>query len=518
MKRRGVDWRGPIAIGCLVLLYLLSALIVPLLAPLPAAERSGWAGHYTLLIPENEPTPQVRTALEAAGFDRVITRNTLTVSITNFSGLEQVTLTSLGERLAPMDPRWDPFLRRLPELFVAGERDEYEVLYLGSSLPIGQVRKMVRGAVAEAGDVEGWELAESDARTHIVFLVGFGLVAAATVAFAGRSRFIALAGVVPWVGIVAGGGPGTFVAASLIYFAWAVFAHVGHRYLEHRLQYGSWTAGRRELRYSLLVLGATWALSIGLHPSTSVAARAPVLVGSGGLAALTGALLLRAVRRRRRQDHRLFVPVSLRARPPAISATTRHAAPAAWVTLFVIAVPFVAWLLPDSDIARAPKPAPLPGEARIDFESLQQLGTGDDSELVDIADYVAHRAYQEGFVYGVGYGLPEAGEEVTLSRVRERDGRRVQEPEVVLRYDEAWLDGVLGRSTGIGALLANGNRPSRVVRSPGPGVYSPGTHPARYSLQALVAFLPFLALSIRVLYAAGSGAPIPVPRRKRQAA
>jgi hypothetical protein len=326
-----------------------------------------------------------------------------------------------------------------------------------------------------------------------------------------------LASALPWAGAVAGGGAGTFVAASLIFFAWAMFADVGRRYLEHRLQYGPWKDGRRELRAGLLVLGATWALVVGLHPAPSVATLGILLIASGGLAALTGALLLRAVRRRRRQDHRLFVPVSLGRRPSGVSAASRHAAPAAWVALFVVAAPFLAWLLPDSEVAGAPRPAPLSRADEIDFAALRELES-DGAGLVDIADYVAHRAYQEGFVYGAEYGVPEAGEEITLSRIRERDGRRVQEEEVVLRYDEGWLSRVLAVETGIGPLLVNGNRPSGVVRSPEPGVYSPRTHPARYSLQALLALSPFLVLSIRVFHAVRSGAPIPVLRRKRQAA
>ncbi|MFP4011582.1 MAG: hypothetical protein ACLFUM_07760, partial [Spirochaetaceae bacterium] len=98
------------------------------------------------------------------------------------------------------------------------------------------------------------------------------------------------------------------------------------------------------------------------------------------------------------------------------------------------------------------------------------------------------------------------------------NGTTVREPEVMLRYDEAWLDRTLAPdSSNLGALLANGDTPSGVVRTGKPGVYSVTTHPARYSLQALLAFSPFLALGLRRTPADRNGVPFAVLGRKRQA-
>ncbi|MFP4373098.1 MAG: hypothetical protein ACLFPO_02105 [Spirochaetaceae bacterium] len=519
MNRRGVDWRGPILIGCLLLIYLLSSAAFLLFTPRLNDPSSTWSGFYTLLVPRSADRSGLVADLRAEGFEGVLTRGTATVRISDFSGLEEVALADLDERLAPMDPRRDPFLRELPGLFSAGPGEEYEILYLRSDAPIGEVRRGVRRAMEAGGGIEGWELAESRSPVRVVYVLGFAAVAAAVILLAGRARRFAVAGALPWVGTVAFGGAGTFVAAGLIYFAWVMFAESGRRYLDHRLQYGEWRAGRRELRHSALVLAATWAIVLGVHPDGDIAVLAPILLSSLGLAAWTGLSVARAVFKRRVQDHRLFVPVALREQPAAASAVSRYASTAAWVALFVVAAPFAAVLLPQTSVADVPRPVPVTDGAQMSLETLAGLGLSAGSGTVSIADYVAHRAYQEGLVYGAAYGLPAPGETVTLSRFREEGALTVREEEVMVRYDRAWLDDVIAaEETGIGALLVNGNVPSGVVRSSEPGLYSAGTHPARYSLQALLAFTPFLFLGIRILMTAGGGAPIPVLRRKRQAA
>ena len=520
MNRHGVVWRGPTLVGCLLLVYLLSALAFLLFMPQEQSSTSStWSGFYSLLVPRSEKRAGLVPALRAEGFEDVLSRGTVTVRISDFSGLEEVALTDLDERLAPMDPRWDPFLRALPAFFSGGPGGQYEILYLRSEASIGEVRGSVRDAVEAAGGIDGWELAESRSPVRVVYLLGFAAVVAAVLILSGRTRRAAAAGAVPWLGTVAWGGGGTFVAAALIYFTWVMFADSGRRYLDHRLQYGNWQAGRRELWHSALVLAATWAIVLGVHPAGSIEALLPILISSLGLAAWSGLSVAVAVFKRREQDHRLFVPVTLRAQPAAISAVSRYASTAAWVALFVVAAPFAAALLPQSSVPDIPRPVPVAEGAEMNLDTLNALEVSGGERTVNIADYVAHRAYQEGFVYGGSYGVPASGSTLTLSRFREEGELTVREEEVMLRYDRAWLDRVLVENeTGIGALLSNGGVPSGVVRTSEPGVYSSGTHPARYSLQALLAFSPFLFLSIRVLITAGSTAPTPVLRRKRQAA
>jgi hypothetical protein len=209
-------------------------------------------------------------------------------------------------------------------------------------------------------------------------------------------------------------------------------------------------------------------------------------------------------------------------RPPALSAASRFAPLAPWVALLVVGAPYLATLLPSAGVDGVPQPVPLSGHDHVDFEALQAVDRASSSGLVDLSDYLAHRAYQEGFVYGAEYGLPAEGEALYLSRFSREGESTVREREVVLRFDREWLEKTLqsagGNGASVASLLANGNTPAGVVRSPAPGVYSQVTHPARYSLQALLAFSPFLVLSIRVFAASRSGAPIPVLRRKRQAA
>ncbi len=523
MNRR-MNHRIRVFVALCFALYLLS-LALPLLirAPSSTAEDGscgqGWEGHYRVLFPvAGENLKAATTALREADFDDVLSRDKATVSISNFNGLEQVPLSRLEERLPAMDPRWDPFLRNVEKLFRAGSGGEYEVVYVASRAPLGEFRDRVSAALEGVEGADGWIIAEAGQSVLGVFLLGFIAVAAVVVVGAGRTRYLAAGGAVPWLGTVTVGGAGTFIAASVIYFAWVGFADTGRRYLDHRLQYGRWNGGGRELRRSLILLALVWAVVLAAYPGLSLSALMPIAGSGVGLAAFSGLAVAHALYKRARQDHRLFVPVSLRPFKPVIPAFLPRLTTAVWVAVLVFGVPYLSHLLPSGGTPAAPAPVPLEGRNEIDFESLHALRDGTPRGVVNIADFVAHRAYQEGFAYGVEYGLPEEGATVELSRFTGDNGTTVREPEVMLRYDEAWLDRTLAPdSSNLGALLANGDTPSGVVRTGKPGVYSVTTHPARYSLQALLAFSPFLALGLRRTPADRNGVPFAVLGRKRQA-
>jgi hypothetical protein len=518
MNRIGMQWRKAALIGALLCVYLFSSLAFLLHSP--ADLGSGpWNGYYRLLVPSSHAHAGIASSLERAGFEGAVSHTNVEVAISNFSGVERIPLGRIDERLAPMDPRRDPFIEELPGIFTAGRNGEYRVYYLPAEKRLGSTRRAVASAVP---DVEGWMLAESASTARLVLLAAFAAIVVAMVAASKRTRIAAAAGALPWLGTVATAGAGTFIAASAVYAFWVMFADAGRRYLEHRLQYGEWESGRRELQYNLLVLGGVWALALGFFPDPGLDALVPILISSAGLAAWTALTVAVSAERRRRQDHRLFVPVYMRSVSPALQTAVRYAHITPWVALIIIGAPYLAGLAPGSNVPTVPRPAPLTGFAEVDFASLQALDEASDSGLINIADYVAHIAYQEGFVYGASYGLPEPGDALYLSQFREENGTAVRDRREVLRYDEPWLESRLSAARsaadGVGALLLNGNQPSGVVRSSEAGVYSPGTHPTRYSLQALLAFSPFLILSIRVFLSGRSGAPIPVLRRKRQAA
>ena len=95
-------------------------------------------------------------------------------------------------------------------------------------------------------------------------------------------------------------------------------------------------------------------------------------------------------------------------------------------------------------------------------------------ELPDLADYLAHRAFQEGFPYGRRYGFPVPGETVDLVHVTERpDGSYVSRPETIVRFDDAWFDEALASvPAGIPTLLAGLGGAATVVLAADEVLYS----------------------------------------------
>ena len=78
----------------------------------------GWAapGHWVPLDIRSDREAPLASRLETGGV-RTISWSTAQVEVSAFDGTETVALASLKTRLAPQDPRWDPWLTSLSAVF-----------------------------------------------------------------------------------------------------------------------------------------------------------------------------------------------------------------------------------------------------------------------------------------------------------------------------------------------------------------------------------------------------------------
>jgi hypothetical protein len=191
-------------------------------------------------------------------------------------------------------------------------------------------------------------------------------------------------------------------------------------------------------------------------------------------AAVGGLAVYREYRRYIRQQHRLFYPVTLgtvRSRGTSGRMLVKGAAPA---LLLLLALPFGFELLDGrAQEVKMPVPEYLSAESRgkLDFSSLSSAAsrrrpgsTDGTEELPTLVDYVAHMAYQEGYLYGRDYGFPFPGERITLPRY-DGTGMEVQRREKVVKlFTDEWYEDIISqaRLDGIEGLLYEQRAPVRV--------------------------------------------------------
>ena len=124
-----------------------------------------WRGYYTLIIEDDraagpdDPYQSLVQRLHAAGFGTVVTAQTAAERVTTFDGYERVAVAALAARLDRLDPRYDPYLRRVADWFTTEtEAGAARLAYVASSLPPGDFALRVGRALWGSG--LRWRIAE----------------------------------------------------------------------------------------------------------------------------------------------------------------------------------------------------------------------------------------------------------------------------------------------------------------------------------------------------------------------
>jgi hypothetical protein len=87
-----------------------------------------------------------------------------------------------------------------------------------------------------------------------------------------------------------------------------------------------------------------------------------------------------------------------------------------------------------------------------------------EERLPSIADYVAHRAFQAGYIYGRDYTFPLPGERVTITGYKRRGIEVKAEERVMEMFTDQWYEDIIGeaKKSGVTRLLLSQKGPTRV--------------------------------------------------------
>ncbi|WP_455381842.1 hypothetical protein [Salinispira pacifica] len=514
--------------------------------------ESSFRGYFTLLVGEEVGAGLVTDALERAGITGVVSSNTATVSFNDITGPTTVTVADIDRRLDPRDPRLDPYMKRVPAYFQTRvDGRGMQIYYLPAhNAGILRINSLVHRALD--GFHIDWYLLEWNGLRRALFIVSFLVFVALLIYRTRRNRLIVALGSIPWAAGILTGGYGGFAASCVLVFAWAFLAEEGIPLLERLFE--ARASGRRFRRH-----GDDSEMPRGLAALAGEIAAAGVsreLKGRAGfyLVALAVAALLRydaslgvasllslfpglfattalgitagwAVRRRaERREHRIFMPS--RILRPTILRALRGAYVGAVPLLLVLVMlpPIVLLAVPSGSQVSVPRPVTSGIRGGINWGSLEQLWSQRDPHaLPDLADYLAHRAYQDSFLYqstdrtggGAAYRFPTPGETVTIPTYT-FDGTRVTEhPEVMFTFGEGWFRKQLDRNDGLVAMLRTQGGPVEVQVEPAARLYGDATILLRHAGIVLLLFLPFLVSLVRLTVRIRYGLRDTLVRRKK---
>ncbi len=472
-------------------------------------EGRRWNAFDLVLVPDRYPIEEIHNRLTRGGHAPV-DRYGATVAIEDFNGQRAIPISELPERFEPEDPRLDPFVAALPELFLSdGGNEGHHIVYLPrNGSPLDLYLELRRSL----GDIEftlvGWEPVAYIVVAVIAFLINAG------VAVASRRR-IALGIVASILSAIytLGHGPLVLVPAVLTGIA-AVYAlgrikGLEREWLIHRTR----IVLHEEQRWVLGFFAGAIAVAvvmIGIAAGDSMVPRLGAYLLY--LIAVVSAYLLSVSvegARLSRSEHRLFSPRPILGspwRPRRGQPEVFPGLPGAIITLVITTGGFLlfdAGGFGGADDVFIPQPEhDLIETASIaDTEDARNLlrglsGTDVRRHPLSVAGYFAHRRYQDSLLYGGEFEVPEPNEVVALRRFRRENARIVEWQDERIRFGAGWVLGQYSNPTGTAySLFIEEGGIFTVVRSP---LVTPLASTELMIAQIALAFLVVFPVLLRI--------------------
>ncbi|MCF7914787.1 MAG: hypothetical protein K9L66_06465 [Spirochaetaceae bacterium] len=479
---------------------------------LPYQAEGSWKGYQVALVaeaPAASPVPiaEVKQALQHAGFYRILSSEDQEVALFQYSGISTFPLSALSDMLEPQDPRYDPYLKALPRYF-EGSIDGHsaQVLYMQrdpSQLPPLFLAEKLRRQFNTPVYISGLEPLRQ------VILWGFIGSAILIIGALFRRKYRIRGSLLVYSLGALGALPGivhmnlsTFTWWLLQLIAWTLLlAWIGPA-MKRRLNAQEESFFSELRKYSAVY----FAFNLAGIAVAALGGEQSLLVNYAGHSLLTmciqGGLLygLFILHRRlaRQQLHSLFIPIHItqgsRLGSTGFNTGGRQLRwPAVAALLFlgvlpVVILPALSVLLsreveypmPSSQSVAAAKDSPRTSSSTgtaVENFSWQELLAFDrsvsssasssasaDRSLPNFADYLRHRAFQEGYFYGRSYTFPVPGEQISITTYTQEGVEVLSKNKVVKMFTDEWYKDIItsAKNSGVPQLLLEQKQPVQV--------------------------------------------------------
>ena len=439
-----------------VILIALGSLVVFIAAAfffMPSLTGLAWKGYYSVLLDRDADIREASEKLAEQGASDFLSAVTATVEFSDFDRMETLRVYDIPKRLHPEDPRLDDYLKGVPSLFQSGSGKEHILYVPATRSPLvlaAELRAAFRGYA--------WSIVEWHTGRMITLLALFIVVAGIVVYSTPGMRMASAALALPWLGFFAHGSPGGFAAGILLYVGAVYFLEEALPRFEHFLCYqesGFWTRGLTDRTVYGCLLGAG-AFFLAIFPDGGLRALGPLLFGAAGTVVLASAMAMYKLERSGRREHRLFIPLAiLPGNWRGGGSPFRIFAPLI-IFCCLLAAPVVFRVTGRDGAVLVPRPQSESVRGSFSREDLRELWVLQrENPLPNFADYLCHRAFQQGFFHGYPREFPLPDSRVVLSRFTEAGGRIIRTEETLAKYDEAWYKEELNtaKNSGLGGLL-----------------------------------------------------------------
>ena len=406
-----------------------------------------WPGWYVARFPRGTDAAVLTGLLESFGIFGSLSASSALVLVQEIPRTVEIPAARISQRLQHGDPRLDPFLRSVPQLFESGNSS---LIYLPADRSAGAYRRTFRRR-PEFSSVEIMDDVSSENwKPLLVFLIAVVLIWVLISEGALDSAPAAL----PWPVLVGVTGYELLIPALAAYIAAALrHARRGH---------APWCFASAALLTGMIGFYTALPVSVMFALAFIISEFAPRLCGAWKVSVRSRGCAGR--------EHALFEPLSL-------SASTRvsHRPPCremrVWRLIILALIPASAVLYP-----KPPNHQPIPALGQVigPFDSIAALHRLSEvrgpNRLPDLADMVSSAVYQQGFMNGALYQVPLPGTSLIRRDYTQEEDRIIVKDAVITHYSAQWfraaLDSILSRGAGRLYASAGGIAPVRMAERP----------------------------------------------------
>ncbi len=462
------------------------------------SEHIPWKGAVPVALREGT-TPEIfLRAAGNAGYDRISSRDTQAVPVFSFDGMQDVPVSSLSSIYDELDPLYDSFLKKVPYLFQGQiESSAAEIFYIMTDDGPNSVAQRL----ADNDDgIEGmYQVVGIGKEAPLVLPPLFLLLVLfmlPSLSAAGRVLF--LTGALPLFIITLSGHFAYYPAAILFPLFWRNLAlHISHMVAE-RLKRRAVEENQVQALFHSLIRYALFSLTSLLFAVLTAdvsAARSGLILAGSVLAApaLGTAFASFEFFRSMFRQHPKFVPVAMGKPPAAGKSLLLHISGRFGRVVMVVACTgLLAMALSLETRPEQPVRLPLP----VDYENPSRalFLSSDEDLLPSPGDFYAHRAFHEGYLYGMTFRIPFPGETLDYSDYRYIDGILYSEQVIAKQFTEQWYEAIMARQAKNGVIGLLLDRTAGTVRYGTTEIYEE-TDRAGWNMFVLLIFVAILTLT-----------------------
>lgn len=449
-----------------------------------------WQNALPVLVRNSADTQRFADMLEQGLGLTVVSRFNFPVHVSRFDGeSDTVAVSDIDLRLMDDDPRRDPFIRAVPQLFrVEWNNEEAHQIYVLPDAADRSRNELIETVQAAVTQIRGTEerdvYVQRQGRDYSLLLLLLPLsVIPVLISMVEKRRpaLITVALVLLGSSIPASGPmPFLFLARTVEFFTLSFTAYA------FRIIYRRRGIMHNRLIAPFFVLLALFWLSVFIATVVTsvrtVGLGSVLLLTSGSVLAV--AITWMAFFRQRTPDHRLFVAV------PLVRESPSPLPPLAMLMLvLVVTISMSLEVQPGQHTFRTPTPVSLSNDGLYDMDAVERAQTefravSANDYRVSVGTYLAHLYYQTALSHvrdarALEFMLPEPGYGIERQRFEQRaDGGFRTWTEQVVLFDLQWFETALDTATSLPARLLLGEpgpmlvdlrtvRTGGIVRQPG---------------------------------------------------